>query len=382
MVTAEFALALPLLVGAGLLLNSFVRLSRVDPGFDPEGIVSVSLALPSARYPGQPELQRFWQQAEQLMVEMPGAVAAGLASDIPPDNSGNNNNFNLVDHPVPSGQSEPVSPWYAATAGYFHALGIPVLDGRLFTAADTVEPVVVVSHSWARRYFPNESAVGRQLIEGGCYDCPRTTIIGVVGDVKNIGLAESEDAVYGPLDQARARSMNLVVRSTAGTAAALRALRENVHALDPELPLVESTIAERFDDSLADPRRWTVVLAAFAGVGVALAALGIFGLMSYVVRQRRREIGVRLALGAQPGTVTRLIIARGVRYAVVGSGVGLVVTLLLVRRLETLLFGVSPTDVRTITGVAALLLAVALVACWLPGRRAGRISPVEAISTE
>jgi putative ABC transport system permease protein len=155
-----------------------------------------------------------------------------------------------------------------------------------------------------------------------------------------------------------------------------------VRGLDLDLPVEESVVTQRYHDSLADPRRWTVVLTGFAGAGTALAALGIFGLMSYVVRQRRREIGVRLALSAQPGEMTRLIMARGVRYALVGSAAGLVVTLALVQKLETLLFGISPTDAGTIVAVAGLLLGVALIACWFPGRRAGRISPLEAINSE
>ncbi len=384
LVGAEFALALPLLVGAGLLLNSFVRLSRVDPGFNPEGLVAVTVALPQKRYPGDAEQQRFWQLAEERMAAMPGAAAVGLASDVPPDNSGNYDNFNLMDHPVPAGQSEPASPWYYVTAGYFGAMGIPLLEGRLFTVADSGNgaPAVVVSRAWANKYFPKEQAVGRQLVQGGCYNCPRTTIVGVVGDIKNLGLAVPDEAVYGPVTQSNARSLNLVVRTTVGTSAALRELRAQVQALDPELPLQESIITQRFDDSLDDPRRWTAVLGAFAAAGTALAALGIFGLMSYVVRQRRREIGVRLALGALPGMVTRLIVGRGMRYALVGTGIGLVVTLALVRRLGTLLFGVSPTDALTIAAVATLLVGVALVACWVPGRRAARIRPIEAISSE
>jgi predicted permease len=384
LVTAEFALALPLLAGAGLLLNSFLRLARVDPGFDPAGLVSVGVSLPEARYPGIPDVQRFWLLAEQRLAEIPGVTAAGLATEIPPDLSGGNDNFNLVDHPVPPGQAEPTSPWYYVTAGYFRALGVPLLDGRLFTAADTLNdyPMVVVSRSWARRYFPNERATGRRLIQGGCSSCPRTTIIGVVGDIKNLGPAGAEEAVYGPVGQSNARSMNLVVRSGAAPAVAFAALREKVGGLDPELPLAESLLAERLHDSLADPRRWAAVLAAFAGVGTGLAALGVFGLMSYIVRQRRREIGVRLALGARPASVTRLIISRGMRYAFAGTGIGLVVTLGLAGRIRTLLFGVTPTDAGTIAAVAALLLAAAFLACWLPGRRAARIRPIEAISSE
>lgn len=380
LVTAEFALALPLLVVAGLLLNSFIRLSRVDPGFNPEGIVAIEVSLPAVRYPDSVALRGFWQRAEDLAAALPGVAAAGLASDLPPDSPGSNN-FNLVDHPVPEGQSEPVSPWYGVSAGYFGALGIPLLDGRIFTAADAA-PVVVVSRAWAAKYFPNEQAVGRLLISGGCYDCPRTTIIGVVGNVKNLGLAESEDAVYDQFNPNRDRTMQLVARSRGGAASALRGMAALMRSLDAELPLVESTLAEKLDDSLNDPRRWTVMLGAFAAVGMALAALGVFGLMSYVVRQRRREIGVRLALGAEPAAVTRLIVARGIRHAAVGSAIGLVLTLALVRRLNTMLFGVSPTDLGTIGSVAGLLLAVALFACWLPGWRAGRIRPLEAISAE
>ena len=380
LVTAEFALALPLLVVAGLLLNSFVRLSRVDPGFDPQGIVAVEVSLPALRYPDSVALRGFWQRALDLAAGLPGVAAAGLASDLPPDSPGTNN-FNLVDHPVPEGTSEPVSPWYGVSAGYFEALGIPLLDGRMFSATDTMS-VVIVSRAWAAKYFPNEPAVGRQLISGGCYDCPRTTIIGVVGNVKNLGLAESEDAVYDQFNPIGDRNLHLVARSSAGATAALRGLTGLVRSLDPELPLGESVLAAKFDDSLDDPRRWTVMLGAFAAVGMALAALGIFGLMSYVVRQRRREIGVRLALGAEPAAVTRLIVARGVRHAAVGSAIGLVLTLALVRRLNTMLFGVSPTDLGTITAVAALLLGVALLACWLPGHRAGKIRPLEAISAE
>jgi ABC-type antimicrobial peptide transport system permease subunit len=191
-----------------------------------------------------------------------------------------------------------------------------------------------------------------------------------------------EDAVYDQVNPGLARSLQLVARSNGGTGAALRALRELARGLDAELPVREAVVAERMDDMLDDPRRWTAVLGAFAAVGMALAALGIFGLMSYVVRQRRQEIGVRLALGAQPASVARLIVTRGMRYALLGTGLGLLVTLVAVRRMESLLFGVRPTDLGTLAGVALLLLTVALVACWLPGRRAARIRPVEAIRGE
>lgn len=384
LVAAEFALALPLLVGAGLLLNSFVRLQRVDPGFSTDGLVAVGVTLPRARYPNDTVLTDFWRRSEQRLAERFGSDRAGLASDIPPDNSGNNDNFNLVSRPVPSGQAEPAVPWYYVTPGYFSALGIKLLAGRHFTLADSGNgpPVVMVSESWARRYLPGEEAVGQQLVQGGCYDCPRTTIVGVVADIASLGPAGEREVAYGPTTQAGGRSRNFVVRGGDNPATTLREVREVIRSFDSELPLEEWVIAQRFDDSLADPKRWASVLSAFAGVGLLLSALGVFGLMSYVVRQRRREIGVRLALGARPGEITRFIVARGMRYAAAGSVVGLALTFILSRRMQALLFGVSSTDASTIGGVAMLLLACALFACWIPGRRAARIRPLEAIGSE
>ncbi|MFN8573940.1 MAG: ABC transporter permease [Gemmatimonadaceae bacterium] len=384
LVTAEFALTLPLLVGAGLLLNSFARLQRVDPGFSLNGLVSIGVSLPSARYAEPEAIARFQRQAEQRLTEAFGADHAGLASDIPPDNSGNTDNFNLVDHPVPVGASEPGSPWYYVTSGYFSALGMRLLSGRMFTDADSgnASPVVVVSRSWAQRFFPGEDPVGRRLIQGGCTDCERTTIVGVVPDIRVLGPAGTMEAIYSPMAQSGSRTFNLVVRGPAATGTTLGLMRDLVRKLDPELPLDESTFVDRFDTSLVDPRRWASVLTAFAMAGMALSALGVFGLMSYVVRQRRREIGVRMALGARPTEITRLVVVRGMRYALVGSAIGLVVALLAANRLQDLLFDVGPRDMRTIAGVAFLLLGSALLASWLPGRRAGKIKPVEAIAAE
>jgi putative ABC transport system permease protein len=384
LVVAEFALALPLLVGAALLLRSFIRLQQVDPGFDPEGLVAASVSLPPGRYPEYADVQRFWQRAESRLPGIRGAVSGGLATEIPPDNSGNTDNFDLVDHPVPAGEAQPVSPWYYVTTGYFQALGVPVLDGRLFTPADSgnADPVVVVSRSWASKYFPSERAVGRQLIQGGCYSCPKTTIVGVVSDVRNLGPAGAEEAVYGPLTQTNARSVQVVVRTRGTAAEMLRGLRNILGGLDPDLPVGETTLTERFQDSLADPRHWAGMLTAFAAVALGLAALGVFGLMSYVVRQRRREIGVRMALGAQPNAVMWLIIGRGMRFAIIGSCAGLAVTLALAHQVGALLFEVNPTDAGTISSALVVMLVAALLACWIPGRRAARIRPIEAIGAD
>jgi predicted permease len=382
-VVAEFALAWPLLVASGLLLNSFVRLQRVDPGFDPHGLVTIGVNLPSMRYPDPEALLRFRVLALQRLAAVPGVVSVGAATDVPPDpNYGGYDNFNLVHRPVPAGQAEPTVPWYSVSPTYFETLGIRIVEGRNFTDADTADafPYVIVSESWAREFVPGESAVGRQLVQGGCYDCPRTTIIGVVEDIRNLGPSGSMVAAYGLLTGAS--SMEVLARLRSVTPAVMEALRRELRALDPELPLVESTVTERVESSVADPMRWAAVLTAFGACGMGLAALGVFGLMAYSVRQRRRELGVRLALGAQPSSVTRLVMTRGMRYAALGSAIGLGVSLLLVSRIRTMLFGVSPTDPATFIGVGVLLLGSALLASWIPGRRAAQIRPMEAIGAE
>jgi len=384
LVVAEFALALPLLLGAGLLLNSFVRLEHVNPGFDPARLASIGVALPAARYPDHAASQAFFRRLEEDAAAAPGIASVGLATSLPPDNGGSTNNFNLVDKPVPAGSAEPVAPWMSATASYFRTIGVPLLEGRLFDAGDSgnAPPVVVVSRSWAERYYPRESAVGKQMVEGGCYACPRTTIVGVVGDVKYAGIAAAGEAVYDPLTQSNTRSVYVVARSAAAPGAVFRTLSAAVSGLDPELPVTETTLQDRLDASLADPRHWTAVLGGFAAAAMALASLGIFGLMSYVVRQRRREMGVRLALGAEPSSLVRLVVGRGMRYVAAGAALGLVLSLLERRWLAPLLFGVGALDPATVAAAAALLLAVALLACWLPGLRAARVSPVEVMRAE
>jgi putative ABC transport system permease protein len=241
--------------------------------------------------------------------------------------------------------------------------------------------VVLVSRAWARKYYPDVSAVGKQMISGGCTTCYPTTVIGVVGDVKYQGLGQSSEAVYRPIRQAMDASSNVIVRMRPGEtpAAAFAAVREVVQSLDPQLPITETTLRAQLDGSLAEPRRWTKILGAFSFAGALLATVGIFGLMAYTVRQRRREIGVRLALGATTPVLVREIVVGGMRWAVAGSVAGLVIALLGGRWLRSFLFGVDATDPLTLGAVLALLLVTATAACWLAARRAADIHPVEAI---
>jgi predicted permease len=383
-VVAEFALAWPLLVLAGLLTASLTRLQQVDPGFDPANLESVAMTLPSARYPDPAAIQEFWRRAEQRVSSIPGVESVGLVTELPPDRSGSTDNFNLVSRPVPEGQAEPQVPWYYASEGYFDALGVRLLEGRHFLAGDTLAdfPVVIVSRSWAQRFLGELPAVGQQLVQGGCYACPRTTVIGVVEDMRNLGPSMPSDAVYGPLTQAAPRSMYLVARVRGLGSATARQVSEAVRGLDPELPLTTASLASRLETSLADPRRWATALGIFSAVGLGLASIGIFGLMAYTVRQRRREIGVRLALGADPGGITRRMVVRGVTHAAAGSAAGIVLTLLVTDRSQGLLYGVGPRDVRTYVIVGAVLLASAALASWLPARRAARVRPLEAMAAE
>jgi predicted permease len=382
LVVTEFALALPLLLGAGLLLNSFLRIQQVDPGFDPAGVSTMTLSLPAVRYPDLPARQAFWNKAGVRIREIPGVLDVGFSTALPPDTQGDVNNFDLVAHPVPSGTSEHVAPWSWVSPGYFEALKVPLLEGRFITDADTALPVAVVSRTWAERYFPRERVLGQQMVAGGCTECPPTVIVGIAGDIKYQGLTGSGEAVYEPLVQMGPQTASLVVRTQGDDQSAMAQVREAISSLDPDLPITLSPLKDRLDAWLANPRRMTTVIASFAASALLLAALGIFGLMSFVVRQRRREIGVRLALGGQPAQVTRMIVARGLRLALLGGGIGVALAIAELRWVRSLLFEVEPSDPGTMVATALVLLLTAVVACWLPGRQAARIKPIEAISTE
>ncbi len=384
LVVTEFALALPLLIGAGLLANSFVRLQRVDLGFDPNGLHALEVSLPGSRYGDGTAVAAFWRRLEDLAANETGVVATGLGELLPPDAQGNVNNFRLIDRPPPPGASDPVAPWSAVTNGFFGTLGIRLLDGRLFAAGDSADapPVVVVSRGWAAKYYPGESALGRQLYSGGCSTCPLTTVIGVVSDVHYAGIENTADAVYVPFAQAGGGGAHLVVRDRRSPAESLRGLRAIVASLDPELAPIDVIVAEQVQGEFADPKRWIAVVGGFALVGAVLAALGIFGLTSFLVRQRRRELGVRLALGAPPRSLTYLIVGGGMRWATLGTVIGLALAALEARWLGALLFGVQPSDPATLVLSAILLMAVAFVACLVPGIRAARLRPLEAIGAE
>ena len=383
-VVAEFALALPVLAGAALLLNSLVRLQRVAPGFDPAHLVALRVALPSAHYANDTAIATYWTKALPLVRTIPGVVRAGLGEAMPPDEVTNINNFDLIEHPVPPGGAQPTAPWVMIGHDYFAALGVRLLEGRLFAPADTgAAPVVVVSRAWAERYFPDGRAIGQRLVSGGCTTCPLTTVVGIVGDVKYEGLSGSDDAVYEPLTQGWSRDLNLFVRTAGAPQPVVHRVRTALRSVDPEIPLDDVVpMEDRVYASIAQPRHLTTLLGGFAVAAVALAAVGIFGMLSYMVRMRQREIGVRMALGAPHGAVIRMIVLRGMTHAIAGAAIGLSAALVGTRWLAGALFNVGATDPVTLAAVTVLLLGIAWVACWLPAMRAARIDPVAAIRVE
>jgi predicted permease len=381
-VVTQFALALPLLAVSGLLLVSFLRLQRVDPGFDPRNILTVRVSLPAGQYGDDALIASYWTRALARVAEVPGTDVMGLGTSLPPDDFGSsNNNFNLTDRPVASGMPEPNGPWPQASPDYFAALGVRLLEGRLFTAADTgSQPVVVVSDSWARKYYSGESVLGRTMVSGGCTECPLTTIVGVVDDVRYSGLTGPLDALYSPVTEQWPATAYLYIRTLTSPEELAVPVRDALRSVDASVPLDDiASMEERLYDNVAQPKQWATLLGAFAAAALGLAAVGVFGMLSYMVSTRRREIGVRMALGAAPRSVVRMIVGNGLMHAVVGSAVGLVAALAGTRALTTVLYDVSAYDPATLALATAALLAVALVACWLPARRAAAIDPLEAI---
>jgi predicted permease len=327
---------------------------------------------------------RFWELALPELAGMSGVEAVGIGSGVPPDNPGITNNFDLVDRPVPSGNAQPVVPWLIVSPGFLEALGVGVVKGRLPDATDTADdpPVAAVSERWAARFYPGEDVLGRQLYSGGDRNNP-VTVVGVVGDVKYLGLAsDDESAVYQSYAQNSWRSINLVIRGSVAPPTAEQ-LRRQFAALDPEVPLTEiQTLNQRLSASVTRPRYWATLVGVFAGVGMVLAAVGIYGVLSYHVSRQARDIGIRMALGAEAGEVRRMVVRQGLSKALLGLAVGVGAALYLTRWLEGLLFQVSPSDPLTFVAVSGFLLAIALAACYWPARRATRVDPVTVLAEE
>jgi putative ABC transport system permease protein len=388
LVAGEFALAVTLLGGAALLLHSFVRLQRVDPGFPTERLLTMRLSLPEARYANGAARATFFRDLVSRCAALPGVRAAAVSMALPPDLLQMTNPFTVEGRPIPPGQSAPAVAQLLISPDYFRTLGAPVLAGRPFTDTDRegAEPVMLINQTMARQTFPGEDPIGRRIATGGPTPNPTwVKIVGVVGDVHYDGLdAPDEPTMYTPYEQDNWwPSMFLVLRTDADFESTAAGVRRAVQGLDTELPVAAvRSMEELLSRSVAEPRFRTTLIGLFAGVAVLLAALGAYGLLSYAVRQRTREMGIRLALGAQRRDVLALVLRDGMRLAMLGALVGLGGALLLGRFLAGMLYGVGAADPATYASVIALILLVALVACLVPARRATRIEPVVALRSE
>jgi predicted permease len=398
LVVAEFALAVVLLVGAGLLVRSFARLVQVDPGFRADQVLAFDLTLTDDGYAHDAQRNAFANTLIERLRALPGTEDVGVASARPFETLRNfsiTTTFAVVGQPPPLPGKEPDTELLPVSSGYFHALGVPLIAGRAFTEGESRRdgpPVVVVNQAFVQRYFPNESPLGKQIVLGITHDTGATQadtatsrgeIVGVVGNVKELSLA---DAVgprtylpYGSLPF----GVSVVIRTSADPAPLFRTIRSVVRDIDPNVAVYDlTTLGHSLDASVAQPRFYAVLLGGFAAIALVLAALGIYGVISYAVSQRTSEFGIRLALGATPGRLLRLVLGGGMSLTAAGVVIGLLGAMALTRVISTLLFGIEPIDPLTYTGVIAALFGVAILACWIPARRAARVDSAIAMRVE
>ncbi|PYT34122.1 MAG: ABC transporter permease [Acidobacteria bacterium] len=388
LVVCEMAVALVLLAGAGLLVKSFIKLERVDPGLSVDGALTLKLWIPDARYAEDAKQIRFYDEVLRRTAALPGVTAAALTSDLPLGGSDSYLGFAIEGRPDAKPSEGPESGFHQVSPDYFRALGIPMLRGRSFDARDvrTAPGAVIVSDTLAKRYFPGEDPVGRRVSFGVNDKGERdwTTIIGVAADVRQKGLhTDPRPEAYVPHTQAPSRYATLVVRSVLDSAGLAASLGREVQAVDPDVPLYDvKTMREVLDGSLASRRFNMALLALFAAMAVLLAAVGLYGVLAYMVTQRTHEIGVRMALGARKRDVLRLVVGQGMALTLGGVFLGILGALGLTRVLSTLLVGVAVTDPWTFAAVASLLGVVSFLACYIPARRAARVDPMVALRYE
>ncbi|MFL6234885.1 MAG: ADOP family duplicated permease [Thermoanaerobaculia bacterium] len=383
LIVAEVGLALVLLVGAGLMVRSFVRLQAVDPGFDASRLLTLRVALPSVRYPDDAKAKAFFGQAVASLRTLPGVLSASAVSELPFATLGSATSFTIEGRPTPAPGEELDTDVRVVDEEYFRAMRIPVLAGRTFTAQEAAEDrkKCVINQSLARVYFPGENPVGKRITVVMSDNPTPTEIVGVVGDARYARLeGDLRPMVYWTPPQLTYSSMTLLLR-TAGDPEDLAApARRAIQAIDKDLPVADvRTMEDWISESVARTRFGTLLLGAFALLALTLAAVGIYGVMSHSVAQRQNEIGVRMALGARAGDVLWLVIRQGLARVLVGVGLGLLGALALTRVLASLLYGVSATDPLTFLGLALLLTAVSWIACYIPARHAARVDPLIAM---
>jgi predicted permease len=389
LVVGQVALAMVLLAGSALLLRSFARLRRVDPGFRTENALAFRVSLPDSAYAEDAQRLSFHDELQRRLAALPGVRSVGAVAGLPLAGNHFNISFTVDGRPEVPPSQQPTMEVRIATPGYFRAIGIPVRRGRAFTEEDGPEApqVVVLSESAVRRYFPDEEPIGRTIHLGLGRGRGRKAggeVVGVVGDVKDLGLAAaSPPEIYVPYAQFPIESMDVVLRTGAPPRSLAAVAERVVHGLDAELPVARvATLEEVLARSVSEPRFYALLLGSFAATALFLAALGLFGVMSYAVAQRTREIAVRVALGATRRELLAMVLRDALVLGTAGVALGLAGALLLSRVIASMLFSLSPRDPATLAGVAVLLLATALLASGLPALQATRVDPVVALRSE
>jgi len=363
-----------------------MRLQHTNPGLNPENLLTLRVGLPTAKYNTPEKLQAFFKDLLERVSALPGVRSAGAISRLPLAGGGWGRSLTVEGFPVLSVGQAPSINHCVITPNYFRTMGIPILIGRDFTDADSRDSmkVTIIDERLAREYWPNESPIGKRVRFGPPEDNePWHTIVGVVGAVKHESLnLTRKKTVYLPHAQITVNSMALAVRA-ANPENLAPAIRGQVKAVDPDQPVIDvRTMTEVISRSVWQPRLYAILFGVFAAVAFALASVGVYGVMAYSVSERTREIGIRVALGAQRRDVLKLVVAQGMKLTLIGAGIGLAAALALTRLMQSLLFEVSPTDPLTFAGLAALLTVVTLLACYLPARRATKVDPMVALRCE
>jgi putative ABC transport system permease protein len=381
LLTGEVALSLVLLLGAGLLLRSVAAQQNTELGFEADGRTVFALSLPPANYPADRVVQAMDQLAEKFAA-LPGVEKVARVSALPLGAAENTFNFLRPDQPPPAAGQTRVARHQSADANYFAAMGIPVLAGRAFTPADRegAPPVAVISKRMAEQFWSGQDPIGRPIQINGA----TATIVGMVGDVRSLEVTQlPQPEMYQPLAQTRARSMRFILHSNLDSGEVLTGVRQVVREFDSRLPVIQpETMTQMVDEHLARPRFYLLLLSLFSGLALVLAAVGIYGVVAYVVSQRTREIGVRMALGARQQAVVRMMLLQGLRPAAAGIVVGIVASLALGRVASGLLYTVKPTDPATFVGVTLVLIAVVVIASYIPAMRASAVPPSEALRAD
>jgi len=384
---AEIGVATILVVGAGLLMRSLLTMTSVNPGFTPANILKAEVSLPRYRYSSPQQWKTFAETLLERIQAQPGLKDSAFAVPVPLANGQIALNFTIADHAAPAAGTPTTADYVSVTPEYFQVMGIPLLHGRYFAREDSdhAHPIAIISESFARVYFKDENPIGKRLMFGFPPDSNVVReIVGVVGGVRNTELTqEPGPMMYVPFAQAPFWGGNLVVKSASPPATTVAAIRDIVRGLDNDLPVTDIvTMPEVLDASVAQPKFRTWLVSAFGAIALLLAAIGVFGVMSYSVASRTRELGVRAALGASQSSIVRMILLEGMKLGGVGLGFGLAGALGFSWFLKSQLYGVTAHDPMTLALSVGVLLAVAVLACYLPARRAMRVDPMIALRCE